>query len=224
VAKDATGADDVAAVGDLERFADLVVGDQDRDVLVAQSADDLLDAGDGNRVDARKRLIQEDDLGVGDEAAGDFQPAAFPAGKRHGQRLSQVGDVELFEQLVTSLQPLLAVDSQHLHHAQQILFDRELAEHAGFLGEVSHPAVACPAVHGPVGHVDATESDLAFVGFDHAAGHAEAGGFSGAIGSQQPDDFAGLDTKIDSVDHPTRIVGLYQSLDFQHRPDPWLTG
>ena len=48
---------------------------------------------------------------------------------------------------------VLAVHAEHLHHAQQILLHRELAEDARFLGEVAHAAFLGAAVHRPVGDV-----------------------------------------------------------------------
>lgn len=55
--------DDIGAVGDRERLADAVVGDQDADAAVLQVADDLLNIGDDNRIDAGKRLVEEDEGG-----------------------------------------------------------------------------------------------------------------------------------------------------------------
>ena len=206
MAEHLAGADHVAAVGDLQRLADLVVGDQDGDAVLPQFADDLLDAVDGDRVDAGERLVQQDDLGIGDQAAGDLQPPALAAGERDGARLAEPVDVELLEQLVAAPVPRAAVDAQHLHHAQQVLLDGELAEDARFLGQVAHAAVAGAAVHGPVGDVDAVEHDLAGVGLDHAAGHAEAGGLAGPVGAQQPDDLAAVDLEIDAVDDAAAAV------------------
>ena len=63
---------------------------------------------------------------------------------------------------------------------------------------------------------DAVELDLAGVGNDHAAGHAEAGGLAGAVRPQQADDLAALDAKVDSVDHAPRPVDFHQSFGFKH--------
>jgi len=216
-----TFADHVAAVGDLERFAHLVVGDQDGDPLVAQPPDDLLDAGDCDRVDARERLVQQDDLGIGDQGAGDFQAPAFAAGERLGQGFAQPRDVELFEQFVTATAAALPIEPQQFHDGQQILFDRQLAEHAGFLGQIAHSAVACPAIHGPVGHLHSAEHHPAGVRFDHAARHAKTGGLACAVGTEQADDLTGLDSKVHAIDHPSPAVGFHQSVDIQHRPAPW---
>ncbi len=72
VAENAALADHVAAVGDLERLADLMVGDQDADAAIAEVADDGLDAVDRDRVNSGERLVKQDNLGIGDEATGDL--------------------------------------------------------------------------------------------------------------------------------------------------------
>ena len=53
---------DVGAVGDAQRLADVVVGDEDADAAVPQVKDDLLDVGDGDRIDAGERLVEQDEL------------------------------------------------------------------------------------------------------------------------------------------------------------------
>jgi len=50
------GIDDVGAVGQAERLADIVVGDQYADTALRQVADQRLDVADGDRVDAGKGL------------------------------------------------------------------------------------------------------------------------------------------------------------------------
>jgi hypothetical protein len=74
--------------------------------------------------------------------------------------------------------------------------------------------------HGPAGHVDPVEKDMAGVGLDHAAGHAEAGGFARPVRPEQPDDFAAIHLEIDAVDDAAGTVDLHQSVDFEHR-HPW---
>ncbi len=194
-----------------------MIGDQDGDAVGTQPADHLLDAVDGDRVDAGEGLVQEHDLGVGDQGPGDLQAASFPAGERQRFCLSQLSDVELLEELIAPAAAGRAIHPQHLHHAQQVLLDGELAEDARLLGEIAHAAVAGAAVHGPAGDVDALEPDLAGVGLDHAAGHAEAGGLAGAVGAQQADDLAAPDLEVDAVDDAADAVDLDQPFHGQHR-------
>ena len=56
-----------------------MIGDQNADAFVFKGAHHALEIGDGNGIDAGEGLVEEEDLGFGDEGAGDFGAAAFPA-------------------------------------------------------------------------------------------------------------------------------------------------
>src|SRR3954465_2157758 len=99
VAKDLAGANHVAAVGDLERFSDLVVGDQNGYAAVAQVANDRLNAIDCDGVDASKRFVEQNDLWIRHKRAGDLQASSFTAGKGHRLALPEFLDTKLFQQL-----------------------------------------------------------------------------------------------------------------------------
>src|SRR5438067_12024144 len=55
---------DAGAVDDIERLADVMVGDQYADVAALELAHQLADVGDGDWVDARERLVEQHDRGV----------------------------------------------------------------------------------------------------------------------------------------------------------------
>ncbi len=78
-AEDFALVDDVGAVGDGERFADVVVGDEDADAAVFEIEDDLLQLQDLNGVDAGKGFVEEEEIGVDDEGAADLDAAALAA-------------------------------------------------------------------------------------------------------------------------------------------------
>src|SRR5580765_6789858 len=61
-AKNRAVVNDVGAVGDAERLADVVVRDEHADAAIAQVKDDLLDVGDRDRIDAREGLVEEHEL------------------------------------------------------------------------------------------------------------------------------------------------------------------
>ena len=174
---------------------------------VAQVADDVLDAVDRHRVDAGERLVEQDDLRVGDQRSGRSPAAA--ARRRRATCALLVRSFVMPNCSSSSSQRrlrVLAVHAEHFHHAQQILLHRELAEDARFLGQVAHAAFLGAAIHGPVGDVLAGEHDRAGVGLDHAAGHAEGGRLAGAVGAQQADDLARIDFEIDAVDDAAAAV------------------
>ena len=105
-AEDAAVVHDVRAVGDAQRLAHVVVGDEHADPPLLQVEDDLLDVGDGDRVDAGERLVEQDELGRDDQRPGDLGAPALAARERVGRRRRQVQQVQLGEQLPRALPPL----------------------------------------------------------------------------------------------------------------------
>src|SRR5438105_6152182 len=73
--QDLTVVNDAGTVDDVERLADIMVGDEDADAAAAQFAHQLADIGDGNRVDASERLVEEHDRRLGSERPGDLAAA-----------------------------------------------------------------------------------------------------------------------------------------------------
>ena len=72
----------VTAVGNLERFTHLVIGDQNGYAPVAQVAYNLLNTLNRNGIDAGEGFIEQNNLRLRNKAPGDFQPPPFTAGKR----------------------------------------------------------------------------------------------------------------------------------------------
>ena len=93
----------VGPVHDGERFAHVVVGDDDAQVrLLAQGKDDLLHLGHGDGIDAAERLVEHQQARVGDERARDGQPALLAAAQGQREVARDVRDAELFEQFVAA--------------------------------------------------------------------------------------------------------------------------
>src|SRR5256886_7825787 len=80
-----------------------MVSDQDADAAVRQLADDALDIEHGQRIHARKRLIQEHEARLGRERAGDLDAPPLPARERHAEGSAHVADAQLLEQLLEAL-------------------------------------------------------------------------------------------------------------------------
>ena len=70
---------DVGAVDDLKRFAHIVLGDEHADAAILEVLDQVADFGDGDRVDAGQRLVQQDVGGVGGQRARDLAAPPFAA-------------------------------------------------------------------------------------------------------------------------------------------------
>src|SRR6185295_1151389 len=52
--EDHAAVDDIGPIGDAERLANVVIGDENADAAAAEVKDDLLDVGDGDGIDAGK--------------------------------------------------------------------------------------------------------------------------------------------------------------------------
>src|SRR5258708_31274709 len=85
-AKNRAVVNDVGAVGDAERLADVVVRDEHADAAIAQVKDDLLDVGDRDRIDPCEGLVEEHELRRHDERARDLRAPALAARQGVGRR------------------------------------------------------------------------------------------------------------------------------------------
>jgi hypothetical protein len=66
------GVDYISAVDDGQSLADVVVRDEDSDPGRRQAAYDRLDVEDRERVDSGERLVEQEEIGLNDQAAGDL--------------------------------------------------------------------------------------------------------------------------------------------------------
>ena len=66
--EDGASVHDVGTIGDAQCFAHVVIGDEHADAAIPQMKNDLLDVGDRDGIDAGKGLVQEQQLGTGDES------------------------------------------------------------------------------------------------------------------------------------------------------------
>src|SRR5918994_1856577 len=73
---------DVCAVRNAKRLAHIVIGDEDSDATFLQVKNDLLNIRHCNRVNARKRLIEQDEPWRDDERACNLSPPPLTARQR----------------------------------------------------------------------------------------------------------------------------------------------
>src|SRR5262249_46398740 len=95
----------VTSIGDFQGFADVVIGYQNANPLLTQIAYDLAYVGDSDRIDTGERLIEKNEKGLTDQAAGNFQPSFFSSGKPCGIIFSQPSQAKLPEDV---FRPLIA--------------------------------------------------------------------------------------------------------------------
>ena len=90
-------------------------------------------------------------------------------------------------------------------NGEEVVGDAEFSEDGFFLGEVAH-AVACSFVHGLVCDVFILEADATVIRAHKAGDHVEGGGFSGAIWSEEADDFSRFDSESDFIDDAAAAI------------------
>jgi hypothetical protein len=95
---DARIAKDEHAVGEQDRLFD-VVGDEQRrrPVTGAQVADESLHAQSGEGVESGERLVEEEELWVAHQCAGERDALGLAAGEGGGPRIGPFGEADLAE-------------------------------------------------------------------------------------------------------------------------------
>lgn len=215
VLEDLPVGDDQSAVADAQGLCDVVIGDEDAFAkFILEAANFGLEVLDGDGIDAAERLVEKNELGVGDQGAGDFELSTLAAAERIGLLISLAGESELVEQRLGALDALASREVECFEDGQEVLNDGEPAEIASFLGEISD-SEACALEHGKEGDIDGIEGDGAAVGFHHAEDHAESRCFSGPVATQKADDFALAKQKCDVIDDRPPVVGFDELGNFQ---------
>jgi len=205
---------DVCAIHDVEGLLDVVVGDQHADAAVLEAGDDLLNVVHRDRIDARERLVEHHELRLRDERARDLEAPALTAGKRERLVRPQVLDVQLVEEPFEPQFPLLPADGECLEDREDVLLDRELAEHGRFLREIAD-APPRAAVHRHVGDVFLVEEDPAVLRRDEADDHVERRRLAGAVRAEEADDLSLLHVERDVVHHIAAAIRLHESFGAQ---------
>jgi len=99
--------DDRDPVGQLIGFLQVLGGQQERCPLALQFAHGGPDLIAAARIQARGRLVEEQHLRPGQQAGGDVEPAAHPAGVGPGRPVSRLRQVEPLQQLAGAAAGLL---------------------------------------------------------------------------------------------------------------------
>src|SRR5262245_54483351 len=75
--QDLPGVDDIGAIGQAERFAHIVVGNQDADAAIGEVAHQVLNVADRDRIDTGKGFVEQHVIRARRERARDLDAAAL---------------------------------------------------------------------------------------------------------------------------------------------------
>ena len=190
-----------------------MLGHDDCDSEVVDEAGDrgqhVLSAG---RVQGRRGLVEDDDLGVGGEHRADGDALLLAAGELAQCRPTQVGDAEDVEGLLDPLAHRRGGEAQLLHAVGELLLDgvRDepgegiLADDTDEVGEVAR------AVLTRVAPVDADVSGEGAPGevWDVPGHRAEEGGLARSGAADDEDELALVDGQADVTQH--RLAGTVE--------------
>ena len=190
----------LAVVQDRDPVADVLhVGQQvaaqdDRLALVAQLADQVLHLGRADRVEARGRLVEQDQLGVVDQRLGQADPPLHALGV-----FAELACLAAFRPTMsisrsTRLRPLGRRDvEQPAVEVERLLGVEELVE-VRLLGQVADPLVL-----GDVGGRLVEDQRLALGGEEQAEQQLDRGRLARAVGAEQAEDLAPMDLQVERL-------------------------
>ena len=198
--KDRALVEEVGTVGDVEGFANVVVGDEDADVTLLEFEDDVLDVLNSDGVDAGEWFVEEKESRVVSQRTCYLGTATLATRKLDAFAFADVAQVELFDEGVEFLFALLFVEVfAELEDGHDVVLDGHVAENGGLLCEIAHTHLRA-LVHGELGEFDGLAA-FAAIGFrgeinfptirlDDAHHHIESGGLSCTIGAEEAHYFA----------------------------------
>ncbi len=190
------------AVADLLDVAHVVAGVEDGDAAFAlDAAEDAADLVGDVGVETGGGLIEHEEPGVIEEGLAEMEAGGFACGELGGDAVSEVSDLEHFEEFGDAC--LEVSDAVETAEDGEVLPDEEIAGEAC----VGGGEVAAAEDGFAVGErVHAEDPDGAGCWGHEAEDDVHGGGFACAIGTEQTDDFAGIDVEGEVVDGDGAVV------------------
>jgi hypothetical protein len=217
---------DHEAVAQLLGLVHVVRGEDEGDAALLEAEETIPDDVPRLRVEAGRGLVEDEDLGLVDEAAGDREAPLHAARQRVDHVVGALGELHEVEQLIGPLGDELAPEPEVAPVHQQVLADGELGVERVFLRDHAETGPDRGAVaHG----VTAENGKLTLRRRRDAAEHAHRGGLSGAVRAKEAKSLTGEQIEIDSVYRGEAAEPLRESSGadkyFRHRrKNTWVLG
>src|SRR5436190_4910149 len=204
--EDVAALDDRHAVGQVLRLVEVVRGQQDGLAQVAQRADRRPRVAARGGVEPRRRLVEEDQLGVADERQAEVQPPQLAA--RQFAR----------PHVLLALQPdqrddLVGISRRRVHprEVRERLAHADVVVDARLLQDDAHPLAQLAR---PAARIEAQDGDLPGAARAIALEDLDGRRLARAVGPEQAEDLAALDAEVDAADGLEVPVGLPQAANF----------
>ena len=210
--------DDGDALGDAFDFFHVVGGEENGDVFgLVHVADVVPDMVAGLGVEAERGFVEEEDVGVVEQTAGDFETAFHAAGVAFGEVVAAVPKLDDFQKLLNAGAAERAGDvvedavKFHVFESGQFVVD------AGILED---DAEGLTDLVGLGERIEPVHGDFPGVGFEQGGEHFDGGGFAGAVGSEKAEYFPFLDGEgniIDGLDFLKRLGQIFNGNNITHK-------
>jgi hypothetical protein len=204
---------DVDAVGERHHELQVLLGQHDREARGLELGDALAQLLDDQWRQALRRLVEQQELGIAHQRAGDGQHLLLAAGQHAAAAVADLGQVGK-EREHLLLAPGRAAVGADAAGDIEILPHRELGEDAPVF---RHEADAEPtdAVRAHMGDVAALPHHTSAAGRREAHDRAHGRGLAHAIAPDQGDAFAGVYLQRDAEQHLAQAIGSVDALYLQ---------
>ena len=190
-------ADLVAALG----LVEVVRGHEERRAALAQVVEEVPQALALARVDARGRLVEEDELRVVHERAREREALLHAAGQRARLHVLQVEQLDVAEQLVHARVGAGAGDAVDAGEEAEVLLDGEIRVERERLRHVAGLALDALALRADVA---AGDDGTAAGRLKEPAQHLDRRRLAGAVRAEKAEDLAARDAQRERVDRAVR--------------------
>ena len=183
-------------------------GHQDRDGLTGEAGQHVPELATGHRVHPRGGFIQQQHLRPVDQGAAEGQLLLHAAGEPARQTIAEGPQSHQRQQLLPPLQKIAVGHLPQPRNVAKVLHHTQIGVEGEGLGEVPHPRA------GLAGRLP-QHPHRAGAGVQQAGQDVEGAGLAGAVGTDQPKDFAGADVEVDAPQRLQGPVGLVKPLHLE---------
>src|SRR5262245_13463413 len=205
---DPPGGEDGHPVRQRLRLVHVVRGQENSLAEIAEPPDHLPGLAPGQGVEARGRLVEEEELGIADQGEGDVEAPLLPAGQGRGPGIRLLSEPDQVHGLV---------DVPGREVVARVLLDGlargELRDEPGLLQDEPDPVA--PGAVGPL-RVDAEDAHLAGAPRPIALEDLDRRRLAGAVRPEKGEDLAGADLEVDPSHRLEAVVRLAQAFHADH--------
>ena len=156
------------------------------------------------RIEAHGRLVEEEDVGLGDQRAGDLEPAPLAAAEALDRAVEEAVEAQRRRELADSLRGHGAIDAPEAGVDVEVAQPAERAVHHRVLED---DAARLARRERFTRDVEARDARASGARHDRRRQHADRRRLAGAVGAEQAEDLARGDGEVDAL-HGLDAAGI----------------